>query len=219
MALVFTVLASATAPKSEMTNRFGALPPVWAAAEAASRIAGIILSNDRYFPKLKPCSIRQRYSFHTPAKGLSVSALSAGVQPRTSRGFSEFSIEPRKDLTSSETCYNRADFRNPMQGFRHAHCGRQLYEQARSGPDARSDSSLIRRDGAKAVAADHGCVGARRSREFQDAAARIRRHPTLCQLERLRPQGSQGEDCPRFRPAGGQWHLRGEPFEIGRAHV
>src|ERR1039457_4543078 len=42
MASVFTVLASATAPKSEMTNRFGALPPVWAAAEAASRIAGII---------------------------------------------------------------------------------------------------------------------------------------------------------------------------------
>src|ERR1019366_7983241 len=36
MALVLTVAASATAPKSEMTKRFGASPPVWAAREIAS---------------------------------------------------------------------------------------------------------------------------------------------------------------------------------------
>jgi len=42
MALVFTVDASATAPKSVMRYRFGALPPVWAATETASAITGSI---------------------------------------------------------------------------------------------------------------------------------------------------------------------------------
>jgi hypothetical protein len=38
------------------------------------------------------------------------------------------------------------------------------------------------------VAADHDSLLARRSRELQSAAARIRRHPAVCQLERPRPQ-------------------------------
>src|SRR5450432_598156 len=45
MAFVFTVLASAMAPKSEMTKRFGALAPVCAALEIASRIAGSVEMN------------------------------------------------------------------------------------------------------------------------------------------------------------------------------
>src|ERR1035438_1639835 len=47
MALVLTVLPSARAPKSEMTNRAGVLPPVWATAEAASTIAEIVQKSRR----------------------------------------------------------------------------------------------------------------------------------------------------------------------------
>jgi hypothetical protein len=61
-----------------------------------------------------------------------------------------------------------------------------------------------------ALATDHGSVGARRGRQLQSAAARVRRHPAVSQLERPGRQRKEGQDRPGSRPAGGQWRLRGE---------
>src|ERR1017187_304836 len=88
---------------------------------------------------------------------------------------------------------------------------RGLYEKNLEGTGSCSASGR-HIAGTAPVAADHGSDGARGSRQLQNAAARIRCDPAVCQLERPGRAGKDGTDRRRSRPAGGQWRFRGEPL-------
>src|SRR5208283_192024 len=63
---------------------------------------------------------------------------------------------------------------------------RQRNKDERFGRITRIPSFFIRCDGTAPLAGDHHSLGRRCGREFQIAAARLRRHPAVCQLERPR---------------------------------
>ena len=70
-----------------------------------------------------------------------------------------------------------------------------------------SDSTVGRSvAGAASMAADHGAVGTRGSRQLQDAAARVRRHPAVYGLERPGRRGTP-TGPPRTIPCVFRWCL------------